>query len=116
MAEILARPLEVFHGIGGAEARLRASRALAEVELETGHLDRVPGELSGGQRQRVAIARALLAESRVMLCDEVLSALDVSVQARIIELFLRLRQERKMAMLFISHDLPWCAACRTGWR
>ena len=105
VAEILERPLQVFHGLRGSPARLRAARALSEVELTEEYLDRLPAELSGGQRQRVAIARALLAEPRVMLCDEVLSALDVSVQARIIELFLRLREERKMAMLFISHDL-----------
>jgi peptide/nickel transport system ATP-binding protein len=105
VAEILARPLQVFHGITGSEAQRRAEQALAEVELTGEYLDRLPAELSGGQRQRVAIARALLAEPRVMLCDEVLSALDVSVQARIIELFRRIRAERKMAMLFISHDL-----------
>ena len=105
VAEILARPLQVFHGLRGPELRRRAALALMGVELAEEHLDRLPAELSGGQRQRVAIARALLAEPRVMLCDEVLSALDVSVQARIIELFLRIREERKMAMLFISHDL-----------
>ncbi len=105
VAQILARPLQVFHGVTGAEARRKGAQALAEVELPEEHLDRLPSELSGGQRQRVAISRALLAEPKVMLCDEVLSALDVSVQARIIELFLRIQKERQMAMLFISHDL-----------
>ena len=105
VAQVLARPLQMFHGLTGRAATERAVKALAEVELDAAYLARSPGELSGGQRQRVAIARALLAEPRVLLCDEVLSALDVSVQARIIELLIRLRSERKMAMLFISHDL-----------
>lgn len=105
VGQSLLRPLAVFRDITGTEARDRAAMALAEVELPAELLDRYPSELSGGQRQRVAIARALLAEPRVLLCDEVLSALDVSVQARVLDLLVRLRGERQMAMLFITHDL-----------
>jgi peptide/nickel transport system ATP-binding protein len=100
----LARPLQVF-GRGGAAVRERVAAALDDVRLDAGYAQRYPDQLSGGERQRVAIARALIAEPLLLLCDEVLSALDVSVQANVIELLQRLRREHHLAMLFISHDL-----------
>lgn len=102
---ILARPLEFFRELDHRSIRERVVGALHDVQLDAGYAERYPDQLSGGERQRVAIARALIAEPALLLCDEILSALDVSVQAAILDLLTRLRQEHAVAMLFISHDL-----------
>ena len=102
---ILARPLKMFFQLDRASIHRRVAEALHDVRLEASYARRYPDQLSGGERQRIAIARALVAEPSLMLCDEVLSALDVSVQASMLELLRRLRRDRDIAMLFISHDL-----------
>ncbi len=106
VATILTEPMRV-HGIGADdEERLElAARTLAQVQLEREHLWRYPHEFSGGQRQRIGIARALALSPRFVVCDEITSALDVSVQAEILQLLLRLRAERNLAMLFITHNI-----------
>ena len=99
---ILARPVDHF----AIEADEKALETVLEnVGLHAGYLDRFPDQLSGGERQRIAIARALLVNPKLLICDEILSALDVSVQARIVELLRGLKEKHAVAMLFISHDL-----------
>jgi peptide/nickel transport system ATP-binding protein len=103
--QIVGRPLELFFGLHGKARRAGVAQALEDVRLDVAFASRYPDELSGGERQRVAIARALAAKPRLMLCDEILSALDVSVQTSIVELLRQLQADQGIAYLFISHDL-----------
>lgn len=101
----LGEVLRVRHGLTGTAARARIVELLDSVHLPAGSASRLPSEFSGGQRQRVVIARALAAEPRLLVCDEALSALDVSTQVRMLDLLRELRAQRGLALLFIGHDL-----------
>jgi len=105
VGQIVAQPLEQYLRLGYRERSERAAQALADVALGSDFLARYPDQLSGGERQRVAIARALVVRPDLLICDEVTSALDVSVQAVIVEQLRALQAERRIAMVFITHNL-----------
>jgi oligopeptide transport system ATP-binding protein len=104
--QIVSRPLEV-HGLAGSflEKRKRVLELLTMVGLGADHVDRYPHEFSGGQRQRIAIARALAVTPELVIADEPVSALDVSIQAQTLNLFRQLQEEFHLTYLFIAHDL-----------
>jgi oligopeptide/dipeptide ABC transporter ATP-binding protein len=105
VADIVGEAMAIHDIVPRRERRHRVRELLATVGLDPAHGDRYPHEFSGGQRQRVGIARALAVEPRLVICDEPISALDVSIQAQIVNLLLRLQQELGLTYVFIAHDL-----------
>jgi peptide/nickel transport system ATP-binding protein len=105
IGQIIGQPLRLFFDLGGREARTRMVETLETVQLSASVLERYPHHLSGGERQRVAIARSLVANPHLLICDEVTSALDVSVQAAIVDLLAALQRELGLGLLFVTHNL-----------
>jgi ABC-type glutathione transport system ATPase component len=104
IGDILAEPLGV-QGLEQAAAKTRVKELLDQVGLPSDAIHRLPREFSGGQRQRVAIARALALSPKLIVCDEPVSALDLSTQARVLDLFLQIQKDTGVSYLFVSHDL-----------
>jgi len=105
VGDAIARPLVLLSGLGRKEACEQARRLLEAVSLPRGYFERLPHELSGGEKQRVAIARAFAAQPELILCDEPISSLDVSVQGSLMNLLMQLQIEQRTSYVFISHDL-----------
>ena len=106
VAGTLAEPLYIFErALTAGERRMRMTRMLERVGLSEAMLERYPGELSGGQCQRIGIARAMMLHPQLLICDEPVSSLDVSIQGQIVNLLADLQRELGTAMLFISHNL-----------
>ncbi|WP_300584894.1 ABC transporter ATP-binding protein [Marivita sp.] len=105
IAQILEQPLKLYFGLSGDALHKRSAEILERVRLGAHYLDRLPSQLSGGEKQRVAIARAFAADPDLVLCDEVTSALDVSVQAAVLDLLNDLKSTQGTTYVFVSHDL-----------
>ena len=103
--QILEQPLKLYFTLTKKQIYEKSVQILEQVRLGSHYLDRLPSQLSGGEKQRIAIARAFVAEPDIVLCDEVTSALDVSVQAAVLELLNELKQTQRTTYVFVSHDL-----------
>lgn len=103
--KILSRPLKLYFNLRGAELKARVVALLEQMELDSSFLQRLPGELSGGQKQRICIARALAAAPKLIICDEVTSALDPLVADSIVKLLMKIQRDTGVAYIFITHDI-----------
>ncbi|MAJ66615.1 MAG: ABC transporter ATP-binding protein [Candidatus Pelagibacter sp.] len=103
--QILSQPLKLYFGLTGSELKSRIIELLEKVRLGSFYMNRYPRQLSGGEKQRVAVARAFAAKPDIILCDEVTSALDVSVQAAVLDLLKKLKEDSGTTYIFVSHDL-----------